>query len=104
MKRQRKKNYSGKKSDEDKLFFLSHRRNLESGFEETKLKIILEKNAEHKAFTVSSPQSGIRFEQTKGKIVPEKRVMKINPSLSHRRNLESGLETKKEKLFWKKER
>jgi hypothetical protein len=50
----------------------SHRRNLESGLE-TKAKIILEKNAEHKAFTVSSPQSGIRFEDTKGgKIIPEK--------------------------------
>jgi hypothetical protein len=41
--RDKGKNYSRKKSDEDKLFFLSHRRNLESGFEETKGKIISEK-------------------------------------------------------------
>jgi hypothetical protein len=46
--RQRKKNYSGKKSDDDKLFSLSQRRNLESGFRDTKEKIIPEKNAEHK--------------------------------------------------------
>jgi hypothetical protein len=63
---------------------LSHRHNLESGFE-TKAKIILEKNAEHKAFTVSSPQSGTVLE-IKAKIIPEKRGM--NSSLSHRRNLE----------------
>jgi hypothetical protein len=43
---------------------------------------------------ISAPPSGIRFRDTKGKIIPGKRVRNINPSLSHRCNLESVLETK----------
>jgi hypothetical protein len=42
---------------------------------------------------ISSPQSGTGLE-TKAKIIPEKRVIKINSSLSHRNNLELVLDTK----------
>jgi hypothetical protein len=41
--------------------------------------------------------------ETKAKSIPEKRVMKLNSSLSHRRNLESGSETKG-KIIWKRVR
>ncbi len=45
-------------------------------------------------FTVSSPQSAIRFRDKERKVILEKRKMKIHSSLSHRRNLESVLDTK----------
>jgi hypothetical protein len=88
---------------EHKLFSLSHRRNLESGLKKQREKLFRKKSDEYKLFTVSSSQSGTSFRDKERKIIPEKRVMKINSSLSHRRNLESGLETKG-KIIWKRVR
>jgi hypothetical protein len=57
---------------------------------------------EHKLFSLSHRRNLESGLETKGKKLFRKRMRNINSSLSHRRNLESGLKRQREKYFRKK--